>query len=267
MISRRAFVFTAIVGTIAIAYFIQARPKIQVIEVYRLAFETKPFPFWILIQILFCCHWVHEATIWRQYSNWAYLAKFFASFLMAVTPRELLAFAARKPSPICLHPSILIICPALFALFEFVPTDAVYEVCESVWALMAFFQGVNQIRLCLIALRYCQSRYLSFACAVLLPNLDVVIEYCFSCFFGWVETSISGLFVWSRNTIFFFVFWAIWPCPGRVSIRRQDRILAIAFGLIQGFVMVFSRVTAGILENFASKLKTQIEIRRQTGAK
>jgi hypothetical protein len=233
-------------------------PMEPLARLYSLIFESPSFPVWVSIHIFWCCHWIYRATAWRTFGPSIHVLRFVVSFLVAHVPRELVLLATPADSFLYRHWPVIIIHIGIWRLYELLRRFGWLGLIDPLHVVLAFVQGVYQIKICCFALRNAPKGLYQLVGAVVCPNVDVLIEFPFRYWGGWNETVFSDLYSWVRTVFVSSAFWLVWT-------QEPDKLRpysAIAFAFLQGLLVAFSRQTADLLERIVQRVQFQVALRK-----
>ena len=185
----------------SIAYFSTAGTK----EVYEAIYKTKQYPFFFLIQSIWCCYFVKKSFILSEKPKTSndkkiirLILQFLLAFVLVFSSREIVSIIAHKKSPIHSNPAQLFIFIILFALFNFTPYLIFYRIVDVFYYFIGLLQGFNQMRLFLHTVNYLneQNLYQTHLTKYVLATIAIIFEYVIECsmrrIFRTAKTNVSN---------------------------------------------------------------------------
>lgn len=210
--------------------------------VYKLVFGTAPFPFWIVIQILWSVYVVQHSYHHKKRSNLQILYELIVSFTMSFATKEAIAICFEKSSPIANHPLSIIIYLFIFSFFELFNLSSKLHQTGLDFAI-EFLQSFNQMRLFTLILRTVHSfdGVPLLIIALIFASLDQILEFIFRIALKGGETGGSNWKTISSLYIFFCIYWV---CTHIFGTRVISTALVTGYfhALICGITIVFTKL-------------------------
>ena len=168
-------------------YLQNAGPK----EVFRLINDSNQFPFFFVIQAIWCCYVMKKSynqskkTDQSAQKNFAKLNFcFLVALVMTFSSRELVAvITKRNASPIRSKPLQIPIFVLIFALMNFIPFDIIFKIVDVMYYFLGLLQGFNQMRLFLRVIEYSKkgNLYQTNFQSYFIATGAIIFEYVIEC--------------------------------------------------------------------------------------
>lgn len=210
--------------------------------IYKIVFGTPPFPFWVLIQILWSVYIVQHSYHNKARSKSQILYELAVSFTMTFVTKEVIAICFDKSSPILSHPLSIVIFLLIFSIFEYFNLSSKLHKSGLDFAI-GFLQSLNQMKLFTLILRTVHvfdGVSLLFV-ALIFASFDQIIEFIFRFSSKGNETGGSN---WKTLFSMYALFSIYWFCVHVFETRVIPTALITSYfyGLICGISLIFSTI-------------------------
>jgi len=206
-------------------------------EVYTLVFGMPQYPFWFIIQAIWCGFVIRRSYRETVTTFQRKVIQVLISLIMIFSSRELLALLLHKASPITHYPAQAGIASAITILIQWSPFDLVYKILNLLYYFIGMLQGFNQARLFTLVLRNTKAMpvYQSLGISILMTVFEYAFEIITRKMFSGKETKMSKGSTIFRTTLFCVVFFLathVTPLTKYIGYYQvQLPALALAFAL------------------------------------
>jgi hypothetical protein len=214
-------------------------------DMYKVIYGSPPFPFWFLVNCLYWCLIVRASQRGRPRALRFRLFALISSSILVFGTRAVLASSLRRTPPIVLHPSSMLVFLVIFVVFQLFP-DRFVDVLVSPWVcIIAFLQGINQMRLFTLCLRNITSvrGFFSLLVSGFVSTVDLILESILRAIFDLKNTHLSGPNIWLFSISVLVCYWALthhtvlWKAMEPFPIVPTACAFALIAGLVHGIAL------------------------------
>lgn len=198
------------------------------LDYYKFLYGTPQFPGWFMVQSLFSCYVVHKNVENTRKTKFVYIRQLLTAFLMTYTPREIFAFAFKKPSAILRNPQSIIIFLGIYVLMCI---PQIYKIINFFAKFIGIAQGINIARFFTLSLRNIRRVPVNFILpvAVIFSLMDQLIELLFRSIYKYKEPEICNKNTILRASIINTIFWL---CTNRNYLTKYIGLHSMYFSAL-----------------------------------
>lgn len=176
---------------------------------YAILFDSKQYPYWLFLQIIWSCYIVQKSTKRQKRSVSLWIQNLLESAVITFLPREIFAYLFHQHSPIVDHKLSILFFILIYFLISLSPWDIVFHILDLFSYFLEFFQGLNQARLLIRLLSYIRqfSSLAKILISLLFLNMDQILEICIRHIFNGYETKFSNPLTIIQTIIVSLIFY------------------------------------------------------------
>ena len=224
-------------------------------EVFLTIYKTPQFPFFFVIQTLWCCYFVKKSFIFSEKPKQSHdkkiirlILQFVLSLVLVFSSRELVAILTHKKSPLRSNPKQMFVFIIIFGLFNFIPYSIFYRIIDVLYYFLGLLQGFNQMRLFLHTIAYSntgniyQTNGMKYCLATISIIFEYVVESSIRRIIKTAETNVSNTRAILKTVIisiiYCFLINSATTKPYLVKDHLGDLILGACLGISNAAVIL-----------------------------
>ena len=216
-------------------------------EVYNTIYKTRQFPFFFIIQTLWCCYLAKKSFLFSEKPKQTQekkilrlIMQFVLALVLVFSSREIVAILTKKKSPLRSNPKQMFVFIIIFALFNFIPYHLFYRIVDVLYYFLGLLQGINQMRLFIHTIAYSNTGhiYQTYGMKYILATISIIFEYVVESSMRRImktaETNVSNNRVIIKTIAICVLYVGCLHAEAIKSDLTKDHLLDVLFGAFLG---------------------------------